>query len=261
VNGHLCHVVEQGAGDAVILVHGTAGTTLDWEATAQSLSDSYRVVALDLFGMGFSDRIEKCFYGFDLWAEQLAGTLDALDIDTAAILGQSLGGGIAAFFAGTHPSRVDRIVSVDSGPWMPPLMALMLLPGGGELLLSRGEYWPERPDQPAEYAERLRLVYRIAGTRRHLLRAVRSQFLHPRGYFRALSNIQCPVLLVHGANDDIIPLRAAVSLNRRLPQSRLVVLDGAGHFAMQDAQVRFVQEVRRFLAKDGVDSPTSHIVT
>jgi pimeloyl-ACP methyl ester carboxylesterase len=64
VNGHLCHVVEQGAGDAVILVHGTAGTTLDWEATAQSLSESYRVVALDLFGMGFSDRIEKCSYGF-----------------------------------------------------------------------------------------------------------------------------------------------------------------------------------------------------
>jgi pimeloyl-ACP methyl ester carboxylesterase len=249
VHGHTVHVVERGSGgEAILLVHGTAGTTLDWEQAADALSDTHRVVALDLFGMGFSERIERCSYGFSFWADQLGGTLDVLGVRRASVIGQSLGGGIAAFFAGTFPSRVERVVSVDSGPWMPPLLALMLLPGVGELMLSRVEYWPDRPDQGERYAERLRHVYRIKGTRRHLMKAMRGQFLHPRSYFQALSKIECPVLLVHGANDDIIPLRAAKTLQRRLAGSRMVVLEGAGHFAMQDQPGRFIEEVRRFLA-------------
>jgi len=248
INGHISHVLERGTGEALLLVHGTAGTTLDWEETVADLSETHRVVAIDLVGMGFSERVEGRSYGFALWTEQIVGILDALDIDQVSIIGQSLGGGIAAVFAGTYPDRTKRLVSVDSGPWMPPLLALMLLPGIGELMLRRVAYWPDRPDQGERYAERLRQVYRIRGTRRHLLKAMRGQFLRPRQYFHALSNIGCPTLILHGANDDIIPLRAAKALQRRIPGSRVIVLDDAGHFAMQDQPGRFVEEIRRFLA-------------
>ena len=249
IGRHRVHVVERGEGAAILLVPGTGGTTLDWETSVlDDLGQDHRVVALDLYGMGFSDRDDTFAYGVSLWADQLAGTLDALGLDRVSVIGQSLGGAIALVFAGRYPSRVNRAVSVDSGPWMPAFMLLMVTPGIGETILSRSDYWPERPDQPALYAERLRAVYRIRGTRRNLLRAIRGEFLRDGlTYFRAVSQVQCPTLLVHGAADDIIPLRAAASLRRLVKGSELVVLDGAGHFSMQDAPRRFVEEVRRFL--------------
>jgi 2-hydroxymuconate-semialdehyde hydrolase len=247
-NGHRVHVIEHGIGPAVLLVHGTAGTTLDWEGyVLDMLAQRHHVIALDLFGMGFSERSEDFAYGFRLWVEELAGTLDALGIERASVIGQSLGGAVASVFAGTYPARVERLVSVDSGPWMPPFMVLMAMPGTGEMLLGRGEYWPERPDQPPLYGERLRQVYRIKGTRRHLLKAIRGQFLDGRAYFGALRQVSCPTLLVHGSADDIIPLRAAASLRRLLKNSEMTVIEGAGHFSMQDRPQEFVQIVSRFL--------------
>src|SRR5262245_43718021 len=98
--------------------------------------------------MGVSERAQDFRYCLRLWIDQLAASLDALHIERASVVGQSLGGAVAAVFAGTHPSRVERLVSVDSGPWMPPFMLLMLLRGTGEMILGRSDYWPERPDQP-----------------------------------------------------------------------------------------------------------------
>ena len=140
VNGYRVHVVERGDGPAILLVHGTGGTTLDWAASVfDDLAQTHHVVAVDLYGMGFSERNEEVGYGFKLWADELAGTLDALGIERASVIGQSLGGAIAMVFAGRYPARVNRAVSVDSGPWLPPFMLLMLTPGTGELILGQTE--------------------------------------------------------------------------------------------------------------------------
>ena len=251
VNGRRVHVVERGEGAPLLLVHGTGGTTFDWESSVlDAFARSHRVIAIDLFGMGFSERSDGFRYGFEFWADQLAGVLDALDIERAALIGQSLGGAIVTAFAGRYPDRALRVVSVDSGPWMPPFMLVLLTPGIGELYLARRPFWPERPDQPPAYAERMRAVYRIRGTRQNLLRLNRSQFLDARAYLRWVRRAACPVLLVHGRDDDIIPLRAAQSLQRSLAGSELVVLEGAGHFAMQDQPDRFVAVVEPFLRGD-----------
>jgi pimeloyl-ACP methyl ester carboxylesterase len=259
VQGHRVHVVERGEGPVLLLVHGTGGSTYDWESSVlDAFARKHHTIAVDLFGMGFSERSDAFDYSFELWADQLAGVLDALGIERASLIGQSLGGAVVTAFAGRHPERTVRVVSVDSGPWMPPFMLLLLTPGSGELFMARSLYWPERPDQPPAYAERMRAVYRIHGTRRNLLRLNRSQFLDARGYFRWVRRAQCPVLLVHGRNDDIIPLRAAEALHRSLPGSELVVLDGAGHFAMQDQPEAFVEVAERFLRADPLPPRATH---
>src|SRR5262249_207424 len=130
VGSHRVHVVERGDGPAILLVPGTGGTTLDWETSVlDDLGQDHRVVALDLYGMGFSDRDDAFAYGVTLWADQLVGTLDALGLDRVSVIGQSLGGAIALVFAGRYPPRVNRAVSVDSGPWMPAFMLLLVRPG------------------------------------------------------------------------------------------------------------------------------------
>jgi len=83
--------------------------------------------------------------------------------------------------------------------------------------------------------------------RRHLLRVISGQFLDSRAYFGAISRVQCSVFQVHGASDDIIPLRAAASLTRLLKKCEMVVIEGAGRYSMQDSPQRFAQEVNRFL--------------
>ena len=247
VGGHRVHLVESGTGPPILLVHGTAGTTLDWETSVlDDLARDHHVIALDLYGMGFSDRDAGFPYGFALWTDQLAQTLDTLGVERASVIGQSLGGAVSLVFAGRYPARVERVVSVDSGPWLPPFMLPMLTPGLGELLLARGDYWPDRPDQGAVYAQRMREVYRIKGTRRSLLRAMRGQFIDGGTYFRGLARVGCPTLLIHGESDDIIPTRAAQALRRLVSKSELVMIPG-GHFSMQDSPQRFIQEVRRFL--------------
>ena len=125
-------------------------------------------------------------------------------------------------------------------------MVPMLTPGLGEMLLARAEYWPDRPDQGAVYAQRMREVYGITGTRRSLLRAMRDQFIDGRTYFGGLAHVGCPTLLVQGESDDIIPTRAAQALHKLVSGSELVMIPG-GHFSMQDSPQRFIQEVRRFL--------------
>ena len=247
VGGHRVHLVESGAGPAILLVHGTAGTTLDWETSVlDDLARDHHVIALDLYGMGFSDRDASFSYGFALWTDQLAQTLDTLGVERASVIGQSLGGAVSLVFAGRYPARVERVVSVDSGPWLPPFMLPMLMPGLGEMLLARSEYWPDRPDQGAIYAQRMREVYRIKGTRQSLLRAMRGQFIDGGAYFGGLARVGCPTLLIHGESDDIIPTRAAQALRRLVSKSELVMIPG-GHFSMQDSPQRFIQEVRRFL--------------
>jgi pimeloyl-ACP methyl ester carboxylesterase len=247
VGGHRVHVVESGTGPAILLVHGTAGTTLDWETSVlEDLARDHHVIALDLYGMGFSDRDGGFPYGFALWTDQLVQTLDALGVERASVIGQSLGGAVSLVFAGRYPARIERVVSVDSGPWLPPFLVPMLTPGLGEMLLARAEYWPDRPDQGAVYAQRMREVYGIKGTRESLLRAMRGQFIDGRAYFGGLAHVGCPTLLIQGESDDIIPTRAAQALQKLLSGSELVLIPG-GHFSMQDSPGRFLQEVRRFL--------------
>lgn len=251
VDGRRVHVVERGAGPPLLLVHGTGGTTLDWEATVlDRFAARHRVIAVDLLGMGFSERDEAAYYGFGLWTEQLAGTLSALGVDRADVVGHSLGGAVSLVFAAQHPELVSRLVSVASGPWLPPFMLLLMLPGSGEMWMGGSEYWPVRPDAKGPYVERMQRVYAIEGTRRALLRLIRAQMLDASTYASAVSHISCPALFVHGADDDIIPYRAAASLASLVPGSRIVAIPAAGHFVMNDQPERFADEVERFLAED-----------
>lgn len=246
--GHRVHIVERGEGPPLLLVHGTAGSTFDWEThTLDVLARRHRVIAVDLLGMGFSERNDAFQYGFALWSAQLAATLDTLGIARTAVVGHSLGGAIAAVFAAEHPEKVDHLVSVDSGPWMPWFLWVMMTPGPGEVMLGRVAYWPDLPDASPDSVERMRRIYRIKGTRRALLRYTRGILADSPRYFSAYAHISAPTLLLHGGADPIIPRRAAASLQRLIPHSRLVIIDGAGHFAMNDAPQQFVAAVEQFL--------------
>ena len=206
---------------------------------------NHQVIALDLYGMGFSERDGGFTYGFALWSQQLVSVLDALGIERASVIGHSLGGTVVIFFAANHPDRVDRVVLAGSAISIPWWFPVLMVPGPGELFLASQEVFG--PTFSAEHRAEATAAYRIRGTRVALLRYVRHSLFEARGLSPAVAAVRAKVLQLHGTLDEEVPFSAAERLQSQLRDSRLVPIEGAGHFLMLDAPERFASEVEAFL--------------
>ena len=102
------HVVTGGDGPAVVLLHGFAQTWRAWRAVMPALAERYRVIAPDLRGLGGSTVTVD---GFDkrTMAGDVAGLLDALGVETAAVVGHDIGGMVAYAFANSYPDRISKL--------------------------------------------------------------------------------------------------------------------------------------------------------
>src|SRR5207237_4251267 len=113
VYGAKIHYVEAGNGAPLILVHGLADSVEIWDPVIPPLAAKFRVIAFDEIGFGHSDK-PLLDYRVSTFVDFLDGFLKELKIEHASLVGNSLGGWIAAAFALAHPERVDRLVLVDA---------------------------------------------------------------------------------------------------------------------------------------------------
>ncbi len=120
-NGTKLHTRVGGSGSAVVLLHGYGETGDMWGPLARALEGDHTIVAPDLRGMGLSD---KPAGGYDKKTQggDIAGVLDALDIETAALVTHDIGNMVGYAFAAQHRDRVSRFVLIDAplpgvGPW------------------------------------------------------------------------------------------------------------------------------------------------
>jgi len=228
-----------------VLVHGLGGTAAHFAPVIEELSLHHRVIAIDLYGMGFSERSADFRYGWDLWADQIADVLDALDIERAHVLGHSLGGTVAITFADRHPERTGRVILAGSAYSMPGYVFAMLTPGIGEWYLARKDFIGTSYDD--EHRSELEAAYRVRGTRKALLRYTRRMALDVREFSQAVDRVAVPVLQIHGSQDREVSIRAARRFRDRLHDTRLVIVNGAGHYLMRDAPHEFVEAIEAFL--------------
>src|SRR6476660_2300165 len=127
---------EAGAGEALLLIHGMAGSSATWRAVLPQLSKKYRVVAPDLFGHGDSAK-PRGDYSLGAFAAWLRDLLNELGIERVTVIGQSLGGGVAMQFSYQHPELCDRLVLIGSGGLGPDVnwtLRLLAAPGSEFLL-------------------------------------------------------------------------------------------------------------------------------
>lgn len=243
------HILDIGEGDVILLIHGSTGSIADWqESVAYRLAESFRVVAFDSYGFGLSERNDSFKYGHALWTQQAIDVLDALQIDSAVVVGHSAGAMTAVLLAADHPERIRGVVLTGHGLSVDPAQMLPFVPGIGELWVARqtviGDIFSD------SYREQAEAVHRIRGTRAAYLSFMRSQYFSEtslRLINSGYEDIKAPVLQMHGALDQSQTIDSARELSSRMADTRFVAIEGSGHFIHIEAPDQWVDEVTAFV--------------
>jgi pimeloyl-ACP methyl ester carboxylesterase len=223
-----------GAGRAVLLVHGLAGSWRWWRPVAEPLAACHRLCVVDLPGFGSAHRQRFVLGDAPTFLRAL---IEQLGLERPHLVGYSLGAAVCARTAALWPERVGRLVlAAPAGLLERRHVGQYALP----LLSSASHLRPAFLRVVAADALRAGVVtlYRAA-----------TQLLGDDALRDELAGIAAPTLLVWGDRDPLVPLRLARDYERALPQARLVVLRGAGHVPMADRPAEFARAVRGFLAE------------
>jgi pimeloyl-ACP methyl ester carboxylesterase len=239
------------SGPSLVLIHGFGTANTSWGTVAPLLARAgYDTYALDLGGFGLSSKRWGVGYAHADQADLVDGWMQRLGMDSATVVGHSMGGNVAAHLALRHPRRVDRLVL--EAPAV--LSGLQSVPSGLRALL----------EVPA-LRQAARLVVRTIVLRSDLSRFEATNPLVLRSLRTAdwdlallaavrdsrgnqltpeqLRGITAPTLLLWGANDTTIPVADSDRLQAILPHARAVTIPGLGHLAHEEAPQRFVELV------------------
>ena len=254
-----------GKGTPIVLLHGLGGSKVTWLPLVAPLSERYRVVVPDLPGHGESDK-PRVDYSARFYARVVRHLLDALGIEQAVLVGNSMGGRIALELGLRSPGRVAASVLLSpSAPglrWRYVMGLTRVFPTevGGipfplrerwmELVLRRLFAVPDRLSAEAYSAaanEFIR-VYRDPVARMAFFSSLRHVLIEaPEPFFRSLRRIKHPTLVVLGSSDRIVPTRVGVRVAEHLPRSRLVVMPNVGHVPQFEATDDTLEEMFAFL--------------
>ncbi|MGB2695149.1 MAG: alpha/beta fold hydrolase [Dehalococcoidia bacterium] len=246
VAGVRLHYVEAGRGEPVVLIHGLNGSTFGFRYTIPELARSFRVVAFDLKGCGYSARPAKSDYSLTAHAELVAHAMAALGIERAAVVGHSLGGAIAMRLASRFPQRVERLILVDSATdrdvrrglrtaWLArplsPVIAMLTLHRKG----FRRRVALTLVHDPAHFTPELIEAFFYTSRMKGHARALSLLAAH-RGRDEPLdlTTIHAPTLILWGEHDRWLPIASGEELARALPNARLDAVPSAGHLPLEE---------------------------
>ena len=266
VEGREVNLIDSGPGGKPVLVfiHGLSGTWQNWLLNIPAFMGSYRVIALDLPGFGESPmpREEISIQGY---ARILDGLLHELGVESAAVVGNSMGGFVAAELALSFATRVERLVlvsaaglSIEEYRSMPLLVGARIWAGTATWVGARGRSVVTRPRARrlglqliVRYPERLSpaLTYELtrgAGTPGFI---PAMEALLSYGFRDRLARIEVPTLVVWGRNDMLVPrgdARRYVALIG--DNARREMFEDTGHLSMVERPTRFNRLVASFAA-------------
>jgi pimeloyl-ACP methyl ester carboxylesterase len=269
IHGHDVAYRAAGSGPVVVLVHGMAGSSATWEQVIPRLAERFTVVAPDLPGHGESAKPHDGDYSLGAFASSVRDLMVTLGHPRATIVGQSLGGGVAMQFAYQFPTRCERLVLVGSGGLgreVTPLLRALAFPGI-ELLFPVlfAQVWRNAGRgvlaglrrvglRPSAYLDEIWRSYESLtdpATRAAFRRTLRSVVDHGGQLVNAHDRLPLaeaiPTLIVWGENDAIIPSTHAAATQAALPNSRVEVFEGVGHFPHCEAPERFRQVLTDFI--------------
>ncbi len=268
VEGRPANVLDVGDGPPLVFVHGLSGSWQNWLLNIPAFMDSHRVIAMDLPGFGASPmpRERITISGYGRWLDAL---LAELDVEAAAVVGNSMGGFIAAETAIKFPARVERLalvaaagISVERQRSDGILRVLEVTENVSQFLMAR--FLSKSDALVARPRGRKALMWFVAAHPDQLdPRVVKEQMsgANTPGFVPALdaltsypirdrlSEIGCPTWLCWGPKDLLVPVRDAREVDELIPDSRLTIYEDTGHVPMLERPERFNRDLAEFLAE------------
>ncbi len=249
-----------GSGSPVVLIHGSGpgvSAWANWRLTLPALAEQHRVVAPDVLGFGYTARPADAHYNLNTWAGHLVGFLDAVGIERTSVVGNSFGGALALRLASAHPDRVEKLVLMGSVG-----VPFAITPGLDAV-------WGFQPSLPAMrglldifaydrslVSDDLAALRLAAATRPGVQEAFASMFPAPRQdgvdalttADDAIRAVAAPTLVVHGRDDQVIPLANSLRLLELIERAQLHVFGQCGHWVQIEKAAEFNRLIVDFLA-------------
>lgn len=269
IGGRRVNVIELGSGPPLVFVHGLSGSWQNWLEQLPVFARDHRVVAFDLPGFGASEMPDWqiSISGYGRWLDAL---YDALGIDAAAVVGNSMGGFISAELAIAYPARVERMVLVSAAGLTVEHQrhdrTLAVLRTLDRRLAAYAAWLCTRSETLARRPRARRMIFGLVAHRPDLLPgplvAEQIRGSGKAGFVPALDaltsypirdrlpEIACPTLIVWGTGDWLVPVRDADEFARLIPNARKVVWPQTGHMAMLERPAAFNRLLAAFLAEE-----------
>ncbi|MFD6321521.1 alpha/beta fold hydrolase [Streptomyces sp. NPDC001812] len=262
------HYNEAGKGHPVVLLHGSGPGATGWSNFAPNipaLAEHFRVIALDAPGWGASDPGLPATYDHPNAVLEL---LDALGIERAALVGNSMGGSTAVTFAARYPERVSHLATmgVVALTEFPTVYGASDGPSEGLKLLFETYRRPTLENmrrlvdvmtygqvEDAEQLAQERLDNALAHPK-HLANFVEGLAtggpVQTRAALKDVTAISAPALLIHGRDDRVVSHEHSLRLLPVLQDARLVLLNKCGHWAQLEHADRFNRLLVDFITRD-----------
>jgi 3-oxoadipate enol-lactonase len=256
VNGVRIAYDEYGSGPAVVLVHGLGGNRTDvWRHVTSALAPDFRVVAYDLRGSGGSE-VTPGPYTIDLLADDLHGVLDGLGLETAALVGHSMGGAICLTEAARHPERVRAVVGVGAAATLTAeqregmrtraeTVEAQGMNAVAETVATNATAPSFREAHPEDFQE----IISMLASNDPAGYAAQCRALVSMAVEQHFPSVSAPVLLLTGDLDGASPPAANEQLVEALPGARLVLVPDCAHNLPREKPDELLGAMRPFLTE------------
>ncbi|WP_134704195.1 alpha/beta fold hydrolase [Ammoniphilus sp. YIM 78166] len=257
------HYHESGEGEPLLLIHGSGpgvSAWANWRLVFPILSEKYHLYAPDVVGFGYTERPHDISYSVDTWVNHLISFMEAKGLEKVSIIGNSMGGALALQIAQRRPDLVRKLVLMGSVgiefPITDELDAVWGYTPSFENMKNLVATFSSNSSL-ADNDDLVQLRYQ-ASIQEGFQESYAAMFPAPRQrHVNALAlteeklrKIDCPVLLIHGREDRIIPLEyTSWRISQLIPEAELHVFSQCGHWTQIEKTKPFTNLVSEFLSR------------
>ena len=252
IYGQKIHYVEAGSGPNVILLHGLGGSSQVWQFNIGPLAEKYHVFVPDQIGFGKSDK-PLVNYRIRTYVDFLDQFCKQLKIDRPTLIGNSMGGWIAAIYAATYPDRVDKLVLADAAGYAPPkdfdtraFFGLNPTTRDEMKLLSAKVFYNKAflSDAAIDQA----MAARLGAGDGYTIKSITESIIRDEDYLdNIVTKIKSPTLIVWGREDGLVPLSEGERFHKDIAGSTMIVFDQCAHVPNIEKAGEFNAAVIKFL--------------
>lgn len=260
-------------GRVLVLIHGSNASLHTWESWVAILGKDFRVISLDLPGHGLTGKNPAGRYDNASYVGVVDRLLTKLNVNKAVIGGNSMGGGVTWMYALAHPEKVEAMLLVDSGgqpyaksgdtPLGFRLMRMPVLKEAARFIAPRSIFESSVKTSMSvqskiddKLVDRYWELNRYPGNREATIQRFSNPNSMQSGTKEKLATIKIPVLILWGAQDNLIPVSSANWFAEAMPQAKLIIYPDVGHIPMEEIPEKSAGDVKAWLAGLNPDKVT-----